>query len=162
MVSVDLIISRYRQFLTCQGEMPKRKAALQDIGLSGLPGFVNPHNHLPFAGSREGEFFDIFCKEGIYYIAELRSLRAAAQQAGWMVKIHVGKFIPMGGAQLAVESGVISAKHLVAITDDGIRRMAEIDTAAILLPGVPFFLMQEHGSPGAKTYRCWGCRGTIH
>jgi imidazolonepropionase len=95
-VSADLIISRCRQLLTCQGKKPKRKAALQDVGLIehgciaayegdivfvgtetdlkqevslkpegilldasnliGLPGLVDPHNHLPFAGSREDEF----------------------------------------------------------------------------------------------------------
>ena len=274
MVSADLSISRCRQFVPCQGEQLKRKAAFQDVDLIILPGFVDPHNYLPFTGNREREFrlrikgaiyqilatqgiglqaavnvtrsvshkdivslclerldrmlrwgttpvetksgyglnlddeikqleaikaadslhpidlaytflgshevsknynagkndyndlltheilpkvkkkdlagfFDIFGKERVYYIAESRSLIAAAQQAGLRIKIHADAFTPMGGAQPAVESRAISTEHLVAISDDGIRRMAESDTAAILLPGVPFFLMQEHGSPGA-------------
>jgi imidazolonepropionase len=96
------------------------------------------------------EFFDIFCEEGVYSIAESRKLIAAAKQAGLKIKIHADEFVPLGGAQLAVESGAISAEHLIAITDDGIRRMAESDTAAILLPGVPFFLMQDTAAPARK------------
>ena len=92
----DLAVLNCNQLVTCQGPIPKRKSALQDIGLLkkgciaslngeivfvgdelafenevqmsensicidgqgliGLPGFVDPHTHLPFAGSREDEF----------------------------------------------------------------------------------------------------------
>jgi len=92
----DLVVADCSQILTCQGPLPKRKNALQDVGLiekgwiasfqgkvvfagdekgfkkeilpeadcliidgkglTALPGFVDPHTHLPFAGSREQEF----------------------------------------------------------------------------------------------------------
>lgn len=96
MKPADLVIKGCSQLLTCRGEIPKRKEALQEIGcidsgcvashegtivfvgseidldkqiqplpsceyiqgegLTGLPGFVDPHTHLPFAGNREEEF----------------------------------------------------------------------------------------------------------
>ncbi len=96
MISADLVVENCRQLVTCSGPMPKRGAALSDVGLLekawvassrgrvvfvggekafraqvgpkkgaarldasglvGLPGFVDSHTHLPFAGSRVEEF----------------------------------------------------------------------------------------------------------
>jgi len=96
MKSADLAVINCEQLLTCSGQLPKRKEALQDVGLVekgciasrkgqivfignerrlreevqleensciidgrglvGLPGFVDSHTHLPFAGTREEEF----------------------------------------------------------------------------------------------------------
>ncbi len=315
MVSADLIVSGCGQLITCRGPAPKRKQALQDLGviergciashsgeivfvgseedleqsvrldpdgvaldaggLLGLPGLVDPHTHLPFGGSRENEFqlriqgatyrelaaqgmgiqstvdatrgislaelvelclqrldsmlahgtttveaksgyglnledeikqlealreadrkhpidivktflgahevpreyktrkeayidllthailpevkaknlaefFDVFCEEGVYSIDESRRLIRAAKEAGLKIKLHADEFVPLGGAQLAVEEGAVSAEHLIAITDQGIEEMAQSPTAAILLPGVPFFLMQDKKAPARR------------
>jgi len=96
------------------------------------------------------EFFDVFCEEGVYSIEESRRLISAAKKAGLKIKIHADEFVPLGGAELAVEQGAVSAEHLIAITDKGIRKMAESRTTAILLPGVPFFLMQSRTAPARK------------
>ena len=96
MISADLVVENCRQLVTCRGLIPKRKSALQDVGLAekawvasskgtivfigrekeyhrsvrpergaahieagtlvGLPGFVDSHTHLPFAGNRVEEF----------------------------------------------------------------------------------------------------------
>ncbi len=311
----DLAVLNCNQLLTCQGPIPKRKSALQDVGLlesgciasfkgeivfvgdeeafhrdvrmddegvcidglglTALPGFVDPHTHLPFAGSREdefnlrvkgytyqqlaqqglgiqttvnatrqasdeellslclarldsmlthgtttaeaksgyglnkkdelkqlrvlkkvnadhpvdivstfmgahevpkeykdckaeymdlltqeilpevrnqnlAEFFDVFCEEGVYSVEETRNLIREAKKAGFKIKIHADEFVPLGGAQLAVEEGAISAEHLIAITDEGIEKMAQSATAAVLLPGVSFFLMQHKAAPARR------------
>jgi imidazolonepropionase len=39
---------------------------------------------------------------------------------------------------------------LIAITDEGIEKMAQSPTAAVLLPGVSFFLMQQKTAPARK------------
>jgi imidazolonepropionase len=315
MNQADLAVLNCNQLLTCQGPIPKRKTALQDVGLlengciasfkgeivfvgdeeafyrdvqmtddgicidgkslTGLPGFVDPHTHLPFAGSREhefnlrvkgytyqqlaqqglgiqttvnatrqasdeellslclsrldsmlihgtttaeaksgyglnkrdelkqlrvikkanaihpvdivstfmgahevpkeykdqkteymnlltqeilpevknqnlAEFFDVFCEEGVYSVEETRELIKKAKKAGFKIKIHADEFTPLGGAQLAAEEGAISADHLIAITDEGIEKMAQSPTAAILLPGVSFFLMQQKTAPARR------------
>jgi imidazolonepropionase len=109
------------------------------------------HEILPEVVKRElAEFFDIFCEEGVYSIAESRELIKAAKKAGLKIKIHADEFVPLGGAQLAVEQEAVSAEHLIAITEEGIERMAESPTTAILLPGVPFFLMQNRTAPARK------------
>jgi imidazolonepropionase len=109
------------------------------------------HEILPEVVKRElAEFFDIFCEEGVYSIAESRELIKAAKKAGLKIKIHADEFVPLGGAQLAVEQEAVSAEHLIAITKEGIERMAESPTTAILLPGVPFFLMQNRTAPARK------------
>jgi len=93
------------------------------------------------------EFFDIFCEEGVYSLEESRHLIAAAKKAGLKIKLHADEFVALGGSQLAVDEGAKSAEHLIAITDDGIQKMAASNTTAILLPGVPFFLMQDKKAP---------------
>jgi imidazolonepropionase len=96
------------------------------------------------------EFFDVFCEEGVYSIDETRDLIRRAKEAGLKIKIHADEFVPLGGAQLAVEEGAVSADHLIAITDEGISKIAQSETAATLLPGVSFFLMQEKKAPSRK------------
>jgi imidazolonepropionase len=96
------------------------------------------------------EFFDIFCEEGVYSIEESGRLIRAAKAAGFKIKIHADEFVSLGGAQLAAEEGALSAEHLIAITEEGIARLAESETAAVLLPGVPFFLMQEQKPPARR------------
>jgi imidazolonepropionase len=315
MKSADLAVLGCEQIATCRGSIPKRKGALQDVGviekgciashqgkivfigdeknfkeevrleekglsidgngLVGLPGFVDPHTHLPFAGTREqefvlrleghtyqqlaekglgiqttvnatrkaskkellslclsrldrmilhgtttvegksgyglnfddeikqlealreadrlhpidivstfmgahevpheykskkndyidllinqilpevkekklAEFFDVFCEEGVYSIEETKKLVRAAKDAGLKIKIHADEFSPLGGAQLAAEEGASSADHLINITEVGIRKLAQSQTVATLLPAVSFFLMLDKKAPVRK------------
>jgi imidazolonepropionase len=96
------------------------------------------------------EFFDVFCEKDVYSIADTRTLVRAAQAAGLKVKIHADEFSSLGGAQLAAEVGAISAEHLVNISKEGIEKIAQSATAAILLPGVPFFLMMGKHAPARQ------------
>jgi len=100
--------------------------------------------------SNLAEFFDIFCEEGVYSVEESRDLIRKAKQEGFKIKVHADEFVPLGGAQLAAEEGATSADHLIAITEEGIQKMAQSPTAATLLPGVSFFLMQEKKAPARK------------
>jgi imidazolonepropionase len=96
------------------------------------------------------EFFDIFCEPSAFTLAETRTLAAAAKAAGFKVKIHADEFVSLGGAELAAELGAVSAEHLIAISDEGISRLAASDTAAILLPGVSYFLMMDKHAPARR------------
>ncbi len=315
MRSADLIVSNCHQLLTCEGPLPKRKEALQDVGLRkqvwiashrgkivfigsqqefekgvkveqnaeiidgrklvALPGFVDSHTHLPFAGTREeefllrlkgysyqqlaekglgiqttvkatrkasreelvflclerldsmlrmgttmveaksgyglnlqdeikqlqaikeanqihpvdvvatfmgahevppeykkhkngyielliheimpevrkrnlAEFFDVFCEESVYSVAESRKLIRAAKKESFKIRIHADEFSALGGAELAVEEGAFSADHLLAVTETGIKKLAASKTAATLLPAVPFFLRQKKQAPARQ------------
>lgn len=96
------------------------------------------------------EFFDVFCEEGVFSVEESRTLLRAAKRAGLKVRVHADEFAPLGGAELAVEEGAASADHLIAITEEGVRKLAQSSTAAVLLPGVSFFLMEEKKAPARR------------
>jgi len=96
------------------------------------------------------EFFDIFCEEGVYSVAETRRLAEAAQRAGFKIRIHADEFSALGGAELAAEVGAASADHLISITEEGIRTLSRSETAATLLPSVSFFLMLEKKAPARR------------
>ena len=65
-------------------------------------------------------------------------------------KVHADEFVTLGRAELAAEVGAASAEHLIAVSDEGITRLAASDTAAILLPGVSFFLMLDKRAPARR------------
>jgi imidazolonepropionase len=96
------------------------------------------------------EFFDIFCEPGAFSIEETRALVQAAKAAGFKIKVHADEFVTLGGAELAAEVGAASAEHLIAVSDEGIARLAASDTAAIILPGVSFFLMMDKRAPARR------------
>ena len=95
-------------------------------------------------------FFDVFCEKGVFSVEETERLVQAAKAAGFGIKIHADEFTPLGGAELAAKAGAASADHLIAITDAGIEAVAKSSTAATLLPGVSFFLMEEKKAPARR------------
>jgi imidazolonepropionase len=95
-------------------------------------------------------FFDVFCEEGVFSVAETKRLSESALAAGFGLNIHADEFVALGGTELAVRLGAVSAEHLIAVSDDGIQALAGSDTAAILLPNVPFFLMQDKKAPARR------------
>jgi len=99
---------------------------------------------------RLAEFFDVFCEQGVFSLEETRRLVKAAKKAGLKIKIHADEFSPLGGTELAVEEGATSADHLINITEEGILRLSQSQTAAVLLPTVSFFLMMEKKAPARK------------
>lgn len=109
------------------------------------------HEMLPEVKKRRlAEFFDVFCEEGVFSLGETRKLIRAAKEAGFKIRIHADEFSPLGGAQLAAEEGACSADHLINTSDEGIRKLAQSGTAAVLLPAVSFFLMLEKKAPARK------------
>lgn len=109
------------------------------------------HEILPEVKKRKlAEFFDVFCEEGVFSLDETRKLVRAAKEAGFKIKIHADEFSPLGGAKLAAEEKATSADHLINITKEGIQKLAASQTAATLLPAVPFFLMLERKAPARK------------
>ncbi|MBE3144886.1 MAG: imidazolonepropionase [Planctomycetes bacterium] len=106
---------------------------------------------IPEVGRRGlAEFFDIFCEPGVFSLEETRRLVGTAKAAGFKIKVHADEFVTLGGAELAAEVGATSAEHLIAVSDEGITRLAASDTAAILLPGVSFFLMMDKRAPARR------------
>jgi imidazolonepropionase len=87
---------------------------------------------------------DIFCEEGVFTIAQGRTLLKAAKALGMKVKIHADEVHDLGGAGLAAELGACSADHLLAANDANIRAMAEAGVVAILLPATAYSLRKPY------------------
>ncbi len=60
------------------------------------------------------------------------------------LKIHADEFTSLGGAALAAELGATSADHLACTPEEEMRLLAESGTIAVLLPGTPFGLGEDH------------------
>ncbi len=106
---------------------------------------------MPEVKRRElAEFFDIFCEPTVFNLEETRELAEVALKLGYKLKVHSDEFVPIGGTELAVELGARSAEHLINITESGIEKLSRSRTAAVLLPGVSFFLMMDKRAPARE------------
>lgn len=86
------------------------------------------------------DYVDIFTETGVFTVEQSRDYLQKAKDYGFGLKIHADEIDPLGGTEMAAELGAASADHLVAATDEGIRKMAESGTVAVLLPGTTFYL----------------------
>lgn len=92
----------------------------------------------------KAEFFDIFTEKNVFEIEESRRLLNAAKEAGFKLKLHADEIVTLGGAELAAEVGAVSADHLLHISDEGIRRLAEENVVATVLPLTAFALKEPY------------------
>jgi len=93
---------------------------------------------------------DVFCEPGVFSIADSRQILEAARRQGLRVKLHADELEGAGGAELAAELGALSADHLAAISDAGIRALAASQTVAVLLPATMIFLGKRTQAPARK------------
>jgi imidazolonepropionase len=93
---------------------------------------------------------DVFCEPGVFDVAETRTILAAAQRHGLALKLHADELAGSGGAELAAALGALSADHLAAISDAGIRALAASDTVAVLLPATMLFLGHRAQAPARR------------
>jgi imidazolonepropionase len=92
------------------------------------------------ARGRLAEFCDVFCETGVFSLEETDRILTRARDLGFGLKVHADELTPLGGAELAVRLGAVSADHLLCVTEPGVEALAESGTVATLLPGTAFFL----------------------
>lgn len=86
------------------------------------------------------EYCDIFTEAHVFNVSESRDILLRAKELGFKLKMHADEIAPIGGAELAAELEAVSADHLGAASDEGLRLMAEKGVIAVLLPGTIFSL----------------------
>ena len=86
------------------------------------------------------EFCDVFCEEGVFSVEESDYILSKAKEMGYKLKIHADEIVSIGGAELSAKVGCISADHLMAASDEGLRDMADKGVIANILPGTSFNL----------------------
>ena len=90
------------------------------------------------------EFCDVFCEEGVFSIEESEYILSSAKKMGYKLKIHADEIESLGGAELAAKLGCISADHLMAASDKGIKMMIENKVVANILPATSFNLNKNY------------------
>ncbi len=92
------------------------------------------------AEEKLAEFCDVFCEDGVFTVDQTRRILNAAREYGMLPRVHADEIEPFGGAELAAEIEVVSADHLVAASEIGMKAMAEKGVIADLLPATSFNL----------------------
>jgi imidazolonepropionase len=106
---------------------------------------------IPAVGEKKlAVFCDVFCEKGVFSLEESRRILNAGQHYGLLPKIHADELTPLGGAELAAELGAASADHLLFVSEQGMRAMAEKGVVATLLPGTAFFLFLGRYAPACR------------
>ena len=90
------------------------------------------------------EFCDVFCEEGVFTIEESEYILQKAKEIGYKLKIHADEIESLGGAELAAKLGCVSADHLMAASDEGIKMMAENNVVSNILPATSFNLNKNY------------------
>lgn len=86
------------------------------------------------------EYCDIFCETGVFDAVLSEKMLKKAKDMGMKIKIHADEIDPIGGGELAGRIGAVSAEHLIAATDEGIKLMSQAGTIGVLLPATSFYL----------------------
>ena len=95
-----------------------------------------------FAKAKLASFVDAYVDKNAFTVDEARIVCESAKRAGLGVRLHVGQFADIGGAQLCVEVGAKSADHVEHIDAEGIALLAKAGIAVVLLPVASFTLGQ--------------------
>jgi imidazolonepropionase len=80
------------------------------------------------------DFVDAYVDQNAFSVDEARLVCAPAKSAGLGVRLHVGQFADVGGAELCAELGARSADHLEHVGAAGIAALAKANVFATLLP----------------------------
>lgn len=92
-------------------------------------------------------YIDVFCEKGVFDAVQTRRILEAGRKHRFGLKVHSDEIYAIGGTELAVEMGAVSAEHLTKVTEEGIRMLSGSDTIAVLLPGTSFGLASSHFAP---------------
>jgi imidazolonepropionase len=108
--------------------------------------------------AREGlaRFVDAYVDANAFTVDEARAVGQAARAAGLGVRLHVGQFADVGGAELAAELGAASVDHVEHVSPAGIAALARASVSAVLLPVASFTLGQA--PPPVAAFRDAGVR----
>ncbi|WP_437963041.1 imidazolonepropionase [Sorangium sp. So ce260] len=88
-------------------------------------------------------YVDAYIDRSAFSVAEARPVLERARALGLGVRVHVGQFADVGGAELAADLGAASADHLEHVGPAGVAALARAGVAAALLPVASFTLRQE-------------------
>ncbi len=92
-------------------------------------------------------FNDVFCEEGYFSPSQAKKILNVGKKYGLLPRLHADEFSHSNAAELAAEVRAVSADHLMAVSDEGITKLAENNVIGILLPGTTFSLGKTNYAP---------------
>jgi len=101
-------------------------------------------------------FVDVYVDRAAFSVEQARPVLTCARALGLGVRLHVGQFADVGGAELAAEVHASSADHLEIVGPAGIAALASAGVRAVLLPVASFTLRQN--PPPVAALRAAGVR----
>jgi len=105
---------------------------------------------LPFIAEHNlSRFCDGFCESTAFSAGEIDLIFSEAARLGLKTKLHTNQFSSIGGIDTALKHNCLSVDHLEVINDSEIEKISRSDMAAVLLPGVSFFLDYQY-APARK------------
>ncbi len=111
---------------------------------------------LPIIARRKlATFQDVFCEAGVFTVEQTEKILQKGLDYGLKPRLHCDEIEAIGATELACSVGALSADHLVAVTESGMKALANTDTIANLLPGTVYSLMKK--APPARKMIEAGC-----
>ncbi len=95
------------------------------------------------ASRKLARFVDAYVDEHAFDVNHARTVGRVARDVGLGVRLHIGQFSDVGGAELAAELGAKSADHLEHLSEAGAQALAAGAVHAGLLPIAAFTLAQQ-------------------
>jgi imidazolonepropionase len=110
-----------------------RAAYARRVAASWLPGMVE-------AGLCR--FADAYVDRSAFSVEDATPVLSRARDLGLGVRIHVGQFADVGGAEMAASIGAATVDHVEHVGQAGIDALARAGVRAVLLPVASFTLKQ--------------------
>lgn len=96
---------------------------------------------LPYVAEHNlAKFCDGFCEATAFSAKQIERIFSAADSLGLKLKLHTEQFNSIGGLDVALKMNATSVDHLEVLQDEQIAQFRDLNTTAVLLPGVSFFL----------------------
>ena len=91
-------------------------------------------------GEISPQLIDVFLEKGVFDKEETRRILEAGKRIGLLANFHGDEINYMESGELAGEIGALSVSHLERVSKEGIAKMAEASTFAVLLPTTAYIL----------------------
>ncbi len=87
-------------------------------------------------------FADAYVDRSAFSVEQARPMLERARELGLGVRVHVGQFADVGGAEMAADLGAASVDHVEHVSRAGADRLAAAGVPAVMLPVASFTLGQ--------------------
>lgn len=98
---------------------------------------------------------DAFHEKIAFNEDQVRRVFKVARSLELPIRLHADQLCNNNGAQLAAEFGAISADHLEYTDEEGVRKLKNSGTVAVLLPAA-FYFLKEKKLPPVNLFRKYG------